>query len=260
MMGTATRRAWLAVGSLFAVATLAFGTFQMVSLVGRATETASSSFDNVRHLTITNGAGSVRLVAAPGATTTTTVRRTIDRRLVRPSYHERMDGDRLVLDASCDSAFSSWCDVHLEVSVPAGVDVDVSASGGGIRADGLDAPLKLRSSGGGITVVGGGSILDLDSSGGGVRVDATRAGTVTAHSSGGGVTITYAAVPGTVDARSSGGGVTVEVPDGLTAYRVDASSSGGSAHTLVRTDPTSDHLITARSSGGGVTVRYLSAT
>jgi hypothetical protein len=53
--------------------------------------------------------------------------------------------------------------------------------------------------------------------------------------------------------------VTVEVPDGPTTYRVDASSTGGSAHTLVRTDPTSDHLITARSSGGGVTVRYLSA-
>jgi hypothetical protein len=257
VIGTATRRAWLAFGSLAAVATLALGTFQMVSLVGRATETASSSFDNVRHLVITNRAGSVRLVAQP--TASLLVRRTIDRRLVRPSYHERMDGDRLLVDASCGGAFSSWCDVRLDVSVPAGVDVDVSAAGGSIRTDGLDAPLKLRSSGGGITVVGGASNLDLDSSGGGVHVEASRAATVKARSSGGGVTVRYAVVPGTVDARSSGGGVTVEVPDGPTTYRVDASSTGGSAHTLVRTDPTSDHLITARSSGGGVTVRYLSA-
>lgn len=258
MIGTATRRAWLTVGSLAVVATLALGTFQVVSLIGRTTDTASSSFDNVRHLIISDRTGSVRLVAAP--TTSLTVRRKIDRRLVKPAYHESIQGDRLVLDTSCAGAFSSWCTVRLDVSVPAGVDVGVTAAGGGIRADGLDAPLKLRSAGGGITVVGGASTLDLDSSGGGVHVEATRAGTVKAHSSGGGVTVRYAVVPGTVDARSSGGGVTVEVPDGPTVYRVDASSTGGSAHTLVRTDPGSDHLITARSSGGGVTVRYLSAT
>ena len=65
-----------------------------------------------------------------------------------------MEGDRLILDADSRNRFGPWCSVEIEVAVPAGVDVDASGGGGSVRADGLDAGLRLRSSGGSITVVG----------------------------------------------------------------------------------------------------------
>ena len=253
-----SRRAWLVAGMVVAAVTLVFGTFQVVSLLARTTEETTTQFEGVRHLVIDNDAGSIRL--RPSANGTLTVDRRETRGLSEPDYSERMEGDRLVLAADCRSAFGSWCSVELEVAVPAGVDVDASGGGGSVRADGLDAGLRLRSSGGSITVVGGGPVLDLESSGGSVNVEAGRAEQVKARSSGGSVRVRSAVVPRNFDARSSGGGVTIEVPDGPTAYRVDASSSGGSSRTQVRTDPTSDRLITARSSGGSVTVRYLSPT
>jgi hypothetical protein len=253
-----SRRTWLVVGSVIAAVTLAFGTFQVVSLLARTTEEASSRFEAVRHLVIDNDAGSIRL--RPSANGTLTVDRKETRGLTDPNYSERMEGDRLILEANCRSRFGPWCSVELEVEVPAGVDVDASGGGGSVRADGLDAGLRLRSAGGSITVVGGGPALDLESSGGSVNVESARAEQVKARSSGGSVRVRSAVVPRNLDARSSGGSVTVELPDGPTAYRVDASSSGGSSRTQVRTDPTSDRLITARSSGGSVTVRYLSPT
>jgi hypothetical protein len=253
-----SRRAWLVAGTIVAAVTLAFGTFQVVSLLARSTKEATTRFEAVRHVTIDNDAGSIRLRPSPNRTLS--IDRKETRGLTKPAYSERMEGDRLVVDADCRVGFSSWCSVELEVAVPAGVDVDASGGGGSVRADGIDGGLRLRSSGGSITVVGGGAVLDLESSGGSVDVESGRAEQVKARSSGGSVRVRSAVVPRNVDARSSGGGVTIEVPEGPTAYRVDASSSGGSSRTQVRTDPTSDRRITARSSGGSTTVRYLSPT
>jgi hypothetical protein len=253
-----SRKAWTVFGGIVAALTLAFGTFQVISLLARSTEETTTRFEAVRHLTIDNDAGSIRLRPSPNGTLV--IDREETRGLTKPDYSERMDGDRLIVDADCRSGLNSWCEVQLEIAVPAGVDVEASGGGGSVWADGLDAGLRLRSSGGSITVVGGGPVLDLESSGGSVNVEAARAQQVKARSSGGSVRVRSAVVPGNLDARSSGGSVTVEVPDGPIPYRVDASSSGGSSRTQVRTDPTSDRIITARSSGGSVTVRYLSPT
>ena len=252
-----TRRAWLVAGSIAAAVTLVFGTFQVVSVLARSTDETTTTFEAVRRLVVDNDAGSIRLRPSPDATLR--IDRKENRGLTKPSYSERLDGDRLVVEADCAGPFG-WCDVQLDLEVPAGVDVEASGGGGGVRADGLDAGLRLRSSGGSITVVGSGPVLDLSSSGGSVNVEAARAREVRARSSGGSVRVRSTVVPDTVDARSSGGSVTVELPDGPTAYRVDATSSGGPARTRVRTDPTSSRRITAHSSGGSVTVRYLSPT
>ena len=251
------RKAWLVAGSVVAAVTLLFGTFQVISLLARSTEETTTTFPGVRHLVVDNDAGSIRL--RPSANGTLTVERKETRSITKPDYSERMEGDRLIVAADCAGPFG-WCEVQLDIAVPAGVDVEASGGGGGVRADGLDAGLRLRSSGGSITVVGSGPVLDLSSSGGSVNVESSRAREVRARSSGGSVRVRSTVVPDTVDARSSGGGVTVELPDGPTAYRVDATSSGGSARAQVRTDPTSSRRITAGSSGGSVTVRYLSPT
>ena len=254
-----SRKAWLVAGSVVAAVTLTFGTFQVVNLLARSTAETTTTFggDPPPRRPSTTPA-SIRL--QPSSTPVLTVQRRVTSGLFTPTYEETKEGDRLMLDAECRGRFSSHCEVHLVIFVPAGVDVDAASRGGSVRADGLDAGLLLRSSGGSITVVGSGPVLDLSSSGGSVNVEAGRATDVKVRSSGGSVRVRSAVVPDTVDARSSGGSVTVEVPDGPTAYRVDASSSGGSSRTQVRTDPTSARRITANSSGGSVTVRYLSPT
>ena len=251
------RKAWSVVGAIAATVTLVLGTFQVVSLLARSTDETTTTFHAVRRLEIDNDAGGIRL--RPSSDGTVRIEREVVRGLTKPSYSERVEGDRLIVDAECRGP-GMWCRVQLDVSVPAGVTVDASAGGGSVRADGLDAGLRLRSSGGGITVVGSGPALDLSSSGGSVNVEAAKASEVKVRSSGGSVRVRSAVVPDSVDARSSGGSVTVELPDGPTAYRVDATSSGGSTRTQVRTDPTSARRITANSSGGSVTVRYLSPT
>lgn len=252
-----TRKAWLVIGSIVAAVTVVFGTFQVVSLLARSTEETTTTFEAVRRVVVDNDAGSIRLRPSPDATLR--IDRKETRGLTKPSYSERLENGRLVVEANCAGPLG-WCAVELDVAVPAGVDVDASGGGGSVRADGLDAGLRLRSSGGSITVVGSGPVLDLSSSGGSVNVEAAKARDVKVRSSGGSVRVRFSVVPDTVDARSSGGSVTVELPDGPTAYLVDATSSGGSARTQVRTDPTSTRRITANSSGGSVTVRYLSPT
>ncbi len=252
-----SRRTWLVIGAIAAALTLVFGTFQVVSLLARSTDETTTTFQAVRRVVVDNDAGSIRLRPSPDATLR--IDRKETRGLTRPSYSERREGDRLVVEADCGRPLG-WCRVELEVEVPAGVDVDARGGGGSFRADGLDAGLRVQRSGGSITVVGSGPVLDIASSGGSVSVEAARAGDVKVRSSGGSVRVRSTVAPDTVDIRSSGGSVTVELPDGPIPYRVDATSSGGSARTQVRTDPTSTRRITAHSSGGSVTVRYLSPT
>jgi hypothetical protein len=96
----------------------------------------------------------------------------------------------------------------------------------------------------------------LSSHGGEIDGVGLRAPTLTATSYGGNITVGFAVPPDHVGASSHGGHVVVALPDGPVTYRVDTSTSGGSAETLVRTDPDSDRTIRAESHGGDVTVRY----
>jgi hypothetical protein len=208
----------------------------------------------VRVIDVSNSSGSVSI---DGTTSSDiTIDASISRGLGRPTHHETVDGDRLVVRAHCPVVISSFCNVNYRLTVPAGTNVVVRASGGGITLASLEGPVDASSSGGGVHVQNMGGSLRLRSSGGGVSATALRSDRVDASSSGGGVQLAFADPPSAVLATSSGGGVTVEVPDTTDAYRVQASSSGGAARTTVRTDPTSTRVIRATSSGGGVTVRY----
>jgi hypothetical protein len=134
--------------------------------------------------------------------------------------------------------------IHIEVRVPHETALDVSSSGGGIRASQVEGDVRLRSSGGGVRVFDVDGMVDAESSGG--PVEARRVeGEVRVSSSGGGVKV--GEVIGNVEAGSSGGGVTIE----NVAGDVDASSSGGGVRVALM--PTAHVTVDAASSGGGVT-------
>jgi hypothetical protein len=245
----------LSLGGIFVVATIAWGCYQLVSLVAHERTTSPVSFPaGVTRLQIDTDAGHIELRGTDAATITG--ERVVDRGLGEPRFSERVDGDTLVIRADCPWWTNHNCGVAYTLAVPASVAVDASSSGSGIETAGLLGDQTLDSSGGGITVVDPAGALDVDSSGGGITVRGARSAQVQADSSGGGVRVSFAAPPSSVDVESSGGGVTIELPPGPVAYAVDAESSGGGRRVDVKTDPDSANRIRARSSGGGVTIRY----
>ena len=160
------------------------------------------------------------------------------------------------------SRFDLWNNtgISLVIIVPSKMSCNVTSSGGGVRASGVEGShnftssgggvhlentsgtTKARSSGGRVTATNHNGDIDLSSSGGGVSLDGAT-GSVFAHSSGGGVHLDN--VHGDVDASSSGGGVTVNGEAGS----VKARSSGGSVHVNISGLSKEMHL---ESSGGGV--------
>jgi hypothetical protein len=208
----------------------------------------------VQVIDVSNSAGSVSIEGTTAGPIT--IDASLSRGLGRPQHREAVEGGRLVMRAHCPVLLSSFCTVNYRVAAPAGTQVVVRASGGGITLTSLDGSIDASSSGGGVHVRDTSGSLRLRSSGGGVSATGLRSDRVDASSSGGGVQVAFVDPPSNVAASSSGGGVTVEVPNTADAYRVTARSSGGTAQTSVRTDPTSSRVIRATSSGGGVTVRY----
>ena len=250
-----TRLAWLLPGSALAVATIGWGSLNVVDLLAHERHDLHVEYpEPIRSIDIDTDKGSVHVIGTNDRTVTLDAK--VSEGLRAGSHSERVEGDRLVVRATCGNVLATWCGVDYTIRVPAETDVVADASGSGIDVSGVTGDVDLSSSGGGVHVVGAGGTLTLHSSGGGVTAEQLTSDTVDASSSGGGVRLRFTEPPRSVKASSSGGGVTVEVPDTPDAYRVDASSSGGGVNTEVRTDPDSPNVIDASSSGGGVTIRY----
>jgi hypothetical protein len=252
------RKAWILVGSIFVVASVGWGTFQLVNAFAYDKKHFRESFGvtttgALRSLDIDNHAGSVTVTASDR--NDIVIDGEVLRSLAKPKHHERVSGDVLEIGASCNS-LGGFCSVNYDIQVPRDVDVRVRDSGGGVRVSNVTGDLDLRSSGGGVRVEGATGTLFLRSSGGGITAIGLQSTVVDASSSGGGVGLEFLREPVNVSATSSGGGVTVVIPDTRATYNVQASSSGGGVSRDVRSDPDSNRRIHVSSSGGGVTVRY----
>jgi hypothetical protein len=250
------RAPWLIGGSVLTVAVLGFGTLQGVGGLAHQTEHTHTVISAPVRSVMVSGDSRVRILGTDEAAIT--IDATISKGLASPAHSEAVDGDRLVVSASCPAFLNTWCGVSYTLRIPKGLPVVVHSNGDGISVTGVDGDLDLSSSGGGITVNGGAGGERLNSSGGSINAKGIAAPVVNATSSGGGVHLSFTTSPNDVTAGSSGGGIRIDLPDTAVAYRVEASSSGGSTHTAIRIDPASARIIKAHSSGGGVTVSYTS--
>jgi hypothetical protein len=251
----AGRQAWIILGSIFAVITLAYGTLSVIQLFAFARATEQYTFtDVVRAVDIHNETGSTTVIGAEGDEVV------VDAKIVhgfrRPDIDAQVVDGVLTVRATCSSWLDTWCIADLTVRVPRDVSLRADADGGGLRVEGIEGDVEVSSSGGGVRLVDVGGDIRARASGGGVRGEQLRSRVADVSSSGGGVRLSFVDPPDAVDARSSGGGVTIEVPSPY-AFVIDASSSGGGVDTSeVVHDPNADRTIRVRSSGGGVTVRY----
>jgi len=236
-MSRPSRTAWLVGGSLLSVATIGWGALTAVDLLAHERSHTHVEFaETVTSVDIDNGGGAIRIEGTDDAAIVVDADVSVG---LRSGHHsEQVQGDRLVLRATCPGFLSTWCGVDYTIRVPRHVAVVARSSDSSVTVTGIDGDLQLHSSDGSVTAT------DVQSP------------TVDASSSDGRVQLTFAAAPTQVRATSSDGSVTVVVPHTPDAYRVDASSADGGTDVRVSTDPTSSRVIDARSSDGHVTVRY----
>lgn len=264
------RRWVLGIGVVLSLAAILWGVLVMINLLGRTTETTTTTLPTTRPLlTVSSSGGSIRI--AGGDVTEVRVTTTVTYGLGKPRLIQNADPNGLTLDIACPW-WSLQCSSAYDIVVPPGFEVRAESSGGSITVRDLTGRLEAHSSGGSITGSDLGGAVRADSSGGSVKLDRasgpldlhSSGGSVTgtdlrgaeaiADSSGGNVRLRFAVPPERVSADTSGGSVTLELPRVDGGYDVQASADGGGENVQLPTDPTSERKILARSSGGSVTV------
>ena len=253
------RVAWSFGGGLLAFAAIGWGALSILGLLAHQRDHFRTAFPTaaVRTIAIDVGSGSVHIQGTNQSGVT--VDGTRSRGLTRSSHSERVEGDQLVIKASCSPVLNTFCGVDYRLTVPEGVAVVARVHDAAITIGNVHGALDVSSSDGSIRVDGAGvssGPAHLHSSDGSITAVDLATADVEATSSDGGVHLAFAQAPKTVQARSSDGSITIVVPDTGDAYRVDATSSGARVHTSIRTDATSSRLIAAHSSDGRVTIRY----
>jgi hypothetical protein len=227
------RAAWLAIGSLFAVGLLVFGTLSVIDVLAHERTTVVTTHDDVDTLVIQSGEGSVRVRADDVAEVTASAR--ISEGLRATGVNRSVDGGRLVLRSTCPNIGGTWCSVDWDVVVPVGTDVILRSDGDRAEVTGEFGAVDLHSEHDGVTFEGAARSVVVGSDHGSVRVRLTDA-------------------PDSVRAISDHGNVNVAVPDIDEGYRVVVSSDHGRTDIGVRTDPNAARTIEARSDHGNVTV------
>lgn len=246
------RVAWIVGGSVFAVATLGFGTVQAVAALAHEERSVHTTIDGVIRSVEIEASGSVTVIGTDRELVTIDER--VSDGLQHPDRSIRVHQGVLVVRGTCGGFPATFCGDDFDLRVPRSVALRVRADG--IRVAGVRGGLDLTTHGDDIQVRGATGELWLRSHGGSIDGRALGVLSVDAQSFGGEITLAFKSPPARVAASSHGGNLFVTLPDDPVSYRVDASAQGGSTDTPIRTDPASRRTIRAESFGGGITIRY----
>ncbi|HEY7136918.1 MAG TPA: DUF4097 family beta strand repeat-containing protein [Acidimicrobiia bacterium] len=196
-------------------------------------------------------AGTLDVVAVPGSRVV--VHAVIHRGLIRTHTSFHVDGDRLVVRASCAPVLDQNCQAHYRVEVPPATRV-VAHAKDRVNVTGTTNALEALAGEGSVTLTDVTGPVVAHASEGTVHATGLRSTDVQASAGEGSVDLSFATDPHRVDAHASEGHVAVVVPHDGTAYRVDAGASEGSTRVQIPTDPRSTLRIRAHASEGSVTV------
>jgi hypothetical protein len=276
---TAGRRAALVFGVPVCVALVAAAGLSLVADIGTSSYPVNYTFPAsdqgiaVSRIAVSTDGGQLTLAQAPVHQATLTGTATYS--LIRPNPVRAVSGHVASYDYRCRAPVGN-CGLNATVTIPDGMTASMSTGGGNAEVTGTAGTVSLNTGGGELTArnvsgpvtltTGGGNItaddaagpLTLDTDGGDVQGNAIRSADVTASSGGGDITITFTAVPSDVTVSTSGGDITIVVPNGPTAYHVNATSAGGNVSKTVPQSPSSTHVIAATSGGGDITIREAS--
>jgi hypothetical protein len=253
------RKLWQIGGSVLAVLLLPWGVLQAVAQWAHEEHDEQHVFpaDGIRLIEVHSASGDVRIVGSEGegAGDEITVNAHISEGLRATGHSERIEGDRLVLEATCPILFSSFCRVTYSVETPPGVDVLVR-SDRGATIEGIDGDVDVASDQGTIDLARLRGTVRADADQGSVRASSLRSTDVEASSDQGEVLLRFVDLPRRVVAESDQGDVEVVVPESDEFYALTTDTDQGSVARDVRADPRSDRSITATTDQGDVVVRY----
>jgi hypothetical protein len=250
----AARTVWIALGGILAIASLGWGTYNVISILAHEEYTQRSTFasDDVASLAVRNESGSVTITATPGDTVTV-VAEVSDGWQTTDLSVEIVDGV-LDLRSDCPVFVSPWCNVDFTISIPADRQVTVDGSGT-VRVRGMAASVDIDSDDGRVELddVSGSIVVSNDDG----RIVGRRltARTVDARNTNGSIELSFLDPPQSVYARTQNGSIEVVVPDTEVLYRVEMDTRHGGTDNLVRTDPNSDRTIDLATRNGSITVR-----
>lgn len=234
--GVRTSLRILAVG--FSLLAVGWGALTLASLLARATEHRSATYQGVRALDVDMAFESVEIVGSAGATSVS-MTRSYTWSLGKPSVSNRLDGDLLSIGSSCPFSVGLGCSGHIRLIVPKDLEVQVHNSDGSMTLRDLDGPVDLSTSDGSINASNLTGRVKLHSDDGAMAATGLRSDKVEATTSDGSVRLNFAVAPSSVTANSGDGSIEVVVPSDGMAYDVTATTGDGSRHVSVPTDSNS---------------------
>ncbi len=251
----AVRTAWLIPGAMLAIATLGWGTYNVLSLLARSQYTTTETFvaAEVVSVDLRNENGSITIDATDGEEITVVADVTNGWQSTRIS--SRIVGDQLVVRGSCPAFGSPWCSVDYTLRVPADRPLVVDASNGSVRLRGASGPIDVDNDNGSIDLEDVSGDIRVSNDNGAITGRRLSAAVVTADTDNGSIELSFVDPPTSVSAQTSNGRIDVVVPDADVLYRVDLRSDNGSTDNFVRTDPSSEFVIDLSSTNGSVTLR-----
>jgi Putative adhesin len=250
--GVRTSLRILAVG--LSVLMVGWAAFTVASLLARATDHRSGTYDGVREIDVDLAFESIEIVGSPDATSVS-MTRSYTWSLAKPSITDRVDGDLLSIGSSCPFSVGLGCSGHVRLVVPKDLEVQVHNSDGSVTLRDLDGPIDLSTSDGSINASNLTGTVKLHTDDGSMTATDLRSDEVEATTSDGSVRLSFAVAPSAVTADTSDGSVEVVVPSDGTAYHVTATTSDGHKDVSVPTDPSSAHRIQVSTSDGSIRVR-----
>jgi hypothetical protein len=227
-------RVLLVASLLLAVVSIVYGTLEIVSALWLRMETTRLGDYTADSVVLRADCGSLRVVAAPPGTTSTTVERTSRWSFDRGTAEASLTDGVLTVTSHCSTRPPSVANSEdLVVTVPAATAVDASAMSG-VHVQGLTGAVSIGSNAG---VVGS----DLGTT------------SFRASTSFGDVVLSFTAPPGSVDASTDSGDIEVVLPKDGTDYLVESDPAGS---VRVRTDPESRRVLRLTTASGDIIVRY----
>lgn len=249
------RLAWLIPGGLLAIASLLWGTFNVLSVLAHEEHSTTTSFaaDGVASLHVATENGSVRIDT--GDVSTIIVTADISSGWKESEVDQQVVDGVLRLRGTCPWIGSPWCSVDFTVTVPPDRSVVVDGSNGAITVRNTTGAVDVDNENGSITLDGLTGRIRVASDNGSITGRRLTSAIVDANTDNGRVDLSFAEPPDSVTGRTSNGRIEIAVPDTDVAYRVDMRTANGSTDNGVRTDPVSDHIVDLQSDNGSIIVR-----
>ncbi len=266
---------WIAVGVVMTVVMLVGGLGGRPFGLGEPDTLEQADFvvsEAVDRIVVTVDAGSVEILAVPGATIE--VQRELSYDHERPRIEHAVTGRVLEIEADCPGglfSIGSSCSVDHLLRVPAAVDVQIDSGSGSVRVSGLGGVVVANTGSGAIELVGlngivtaetgsGGIVLervaataDVSTGSGSIRATAGQSVQFAARTGSGSMNLEFASIPDDVELVTGSGSITLGVPSG--SYRLDLdTSSGSTSFSGITDDPTSPRSIQATTGSGSIRI------